>query len=161
MHFKRLKIIELGNGLKTADDFRQALRKAKCKLGDYGNDILSQPTFSISLEKVNIEIVSVRCRDLGFKSDTRIDEIFSAALTQGLRLCPAEVGPQLRLQYGDQPRDEYIRVAMEPIICSGGIPTVFLVGSDGDGLWLSATFGSTTIRWPIDTLFAFMKQWKN
>ena len=47
------------------------------------------------------------------------DDILKKGQEMGLQLCPAEVGPQLRLQYDDQPRDESLFIAMKPINLNG------------------------------------------
>ena len=64
-------------------------------------------------ERINLMVVSVR--DLGFDNDTHYDAICQRAKERGLELCPPEVGPQLRLQYLDQPLKERLFVAMKAI----------------------------------------------
>lgn len=54
-------------------------------------------------------------------------------------LCPAEVGPHLRLADKDQPCETWYWTAMEPITDSVGRPSVFCVGRLAGGeRWLSA-----------------------
>jgi hypothetical protein len=55
-------------------------------------------------------------------------------------LCPAEVAPQLRLQYPDQPPGEFLRIAMAPIATNRG-DVGFVVGNGGLGLLLIGADG--------------------
>jgi hypothetical protein len=41
--------------------------------------------------------------------------VCDAALKQGLALCPTEVALALREQYADQPEDDFLVIATEPI----------------------------------------------
>lgn len=59
--------------------------------------------------------------------------------TLGFALAPAEVGPQLRLQYFEQPLGEYLNIAMPPIETPGGKPRIFVVVNGGAGLQLVGT----------------------
>ena len=101
--FKTWKTIKLGTGLKTADDFRKALKKADCNISDWANDIIGKSAFSVSPEEVDAELVVVSVAELGFKNGATCADIYKRAEELGLALCPNEVGPQLRLQYKDQP----------------------------------------------------------
>ena len=51
-------------------------------------------------------------------------------------LCPAEVGPQLRLDYRDQPLGESLIIAMEPVNTFSGEPTILSLVNWGTGLAL-------------------------
>lgn len=141
--FKIWKTIKLGTGLKTVGDFHRALRDGGFHLGEGGNDIIHKPAFTRSPEEVEIELVRVTVAELGFKYGTTRKDIYERAIQLGLELCPAEVGPQLRLQYKDQPRGEWLFIGMEPIANSDGELVVFQVGRFSlsldlghRGLWL-------------------------
>jgi hypothetical protein len=56
-------------------------------------------------------------------------------------LCPAEVGPQLRLDYRDQPRGESLIIAMEPVNTYNGDPTILSLMNFGAGLALVGSDG--------------------
>ena len=125
------KTIKLGTGLKTSSDFYSSLEQSKMLVGDLANDILGKPTFTVSERRTYVDLVSVSVADLGFKDEAYRRDIHARALSLGLELCPAEVGPQLRLQYVDQPSGECLTIGMEAIIDSYDDPTIFTVGFDG------------------------------
>jgi hypothetical protein len=109
------------------------------KIGDWGDDILGR--IFCSQEEIDLDLVVMSVGDLGFKGSARYADICMKAVELGLELCPAEVGPALRLQYGDQPRDEWLRIAMEAIADRDGDRSIFYVERDSDDLWLSAYGG--------------------
>jgi len=145
--FKTWKTIKLGTGLKTAEEFRRVLRDGEFRLSDWASDILGKPAFKAADEETEVDLVKVTVAELGFKKGARRNQIYERAKELGLGLCPPEVGPQLRLQYQDQPNGEWILVAMEPIIDSGGGPRLFRVGRDDSGLWLSSRWGDPDDFW--------------
>ena len=134
--WKTWKTIKLGTGLKTANDFRKALRASGFWIGDWANDILGKPAFTAATKESELELVKVSVEELGFKNGATRQEICQRAQELGLELCPNEVDPQLRRQYPDQPYGEWLIVAMEPIIDSVGFLGVFGVEHDGSGQWL-------------------------
>lgn len=85
-----------------------------------------------------VDLVRVTVAELGFKKGARRDQIYGRAKELGLEFCSPEVGPQLRLQYQDQPNGDWILIGMEPITASDGCPNVFSVERwDSSELWLS------------------------
>lgn len=152
------KTINLGTGPKTADDFRRDLKAADCQIGDWGNDILGKPAFQVSPEPKTVNLVNVSGRELGFDRNATTREIWDRAQELGLELCPNEVGPQLRLQYLDQPMGERLRVAMKPIADSSGNLLVFRVDRDEDGLWLGGYRGFPDFVWCPDRRWVFVSR---
>ncbi|OGM93553.1 hypothetical protein A2935_02910 [Candidatus Wolfebacteria bacterium RIFCSPLOWO2_01_FULL_47_17b] len=151
------KTIKIGTGIKTADDFRKALKKAGCKIGDWGNDILGKPEFKTAEIKEEIDLVNISVAELGFKKGATRKDIYDRALQLGLEFCPAEVGPQLRLQYPDQPLGEWLLVAMEPITDSDGTLYVFDVECNDDGRWLNGNYGNPDYFWGGDYRWVFCR----
>lgn len=145
--WKTWRTIKLGTGLKTADEFRKAIKKAVMRIGDWGNDILGKPAFTASPEEVEVELVVASVAELGFKDGATRKDIYTRAQELGLDLCPPEVGPQLRLQYKDQPKGEWLIIAMEPISGSDGLLRVFRVEHDGGVLWLLGYYGRPGCFW--------------
>lgn len=135
-HAKVWKTIKLGAGPKTAGDFRKAIKAAGMKIGERANDILGKSAFSGTEQKVDLVVVTPK--ELGFSGNATFQDICSRAIQLGYEPCPAKVGPQLRLQNTDQPKDERLVVAMEPIADSSGRLSVFVVEHGYVGLWLHA-----------------------
>jgi len=153
------RTIKLGTGLKTADDFRQALKlkQAGCKISDWANNILGKPAFIATATEMEVDLVNVSVAELGFKEGATRKDIYDKAIKLGLELCPNEVGPQLRLQYRDQPEGERLRIAMKPIADSDGDLTIFYVVHDDDGVWLHGSNGYPDDFWSGDNRFVFVR----
>ncbi len=130
--FKVWKTIRLGTGLRTAEDFASALIKGTT-IADSAVSILNDSTFQISKDTVEVDLVRVSIHDLYARCHRGvvIQHMYIYAMSHGLELCSAEVGPQLRLQYVDQPKDEVLFVGMEEVENPIGVKNIFCVRGDG------------------------------
>ncbi len=104
--------------LKSPSVYRAALKESRYCIGDYADQILNK--MKVSETETQVDLVVKTVAELGFKGGANRDAIYARAKELGLELCPAEVGPALRLAYQDQPNGEWLRIAMEPISDSGG-----------------------------------------
>ena len=153
--FKTWKTIKLGTGLKTADDFREVLKDNGFKVSGWANDILGKSAFTVATEGIEVDLVKVTVAELGFKKGARRDQIYERAKELGLELCPPEVGPQLRLQYHDQPNGEWLFIGMEPIADSVGDLNVFYVKRNDSELWLNSDWSNPGNVWNPDDQWVF------
>lgn len=157
--WKTWKTIKLGTGIKDADGFRKALKQVGCNISDWGDGIIGKPAFKVSETETEVELIVVSVGELGFKEGATRADIYKRAQEQGLGLCPNEVGPQLRLQYKDQPKGEWLLIAMEPISGSVGGLRVFFVGRRGDGeQWLCDRSGDPDSFWSADDRWVFLRR---
>ncbi|SRR6266700_1464148 len=127
------KTIKLG-AHKNDTALRDAIEYAGMKLDNWGRSLLRRT--DTATEETDVDLVVVSAAELGFKKGAKYSEICARALELGLELCPAEVGPALRLAYKDQPRGEWLLIAMNAISGSDGDLRVFIVEHDRDELWL-------------------------
>jgi hypothetical protein len=147
------KTITIGNIAR--DNFIPTLKERGINISDWSADMMEQSAFTVANQKEQIDLVNVSITELGFDEATRYDAICARAKKHGLELCPPEVGPQLRLQYLDQPLGEWLRVAIEAIRDSDGDLNVFSVEHDDGGLWLISDYGRPNSTWPPDRRFIF------
>jgi hypothetical protein len=77
--------------------------------------ILARPAFAMNPAEVDVDLVVVSAAEPGTPTETSLADVYARAQERGLALAPAEVGPQLRLQYFDQPIGEFLHVGMNPI----------------------------------------------
>jgi hypothetical protein len=156
--WKTWMTIKLGT-LKNVEEIRQALKADGNNIGDWANDILGKPAFTVSVDEQDVELVNVSVEELGFKQGACYADICKRAFELGLDLCPAEVGPQLRLQYKDQPKGTYVVVAMNAITGSGGGLIVFGVERyDVGGRYLYASYGYAGHVWRANFRFVFLRR---
>lgn len=150
------KTIKIGVGSKNADEFRAALKVAGCRISDWTNDMLGRPTFTVASQEVDLDLVVMSVATLGFKKGAKQSDIYARGKELGLDLCPAEVGPQLRLIYKDQPKGEWLQVAMEPIYSAGRM-LVFGIKHDGCVLCLTSCSGYPDGFWGRDSRWVFVR----
>lgn len=150
------KTIKLGTGPKTGAEFIKAIHDARCVLGDWACAMMRDDAFTASGVENELDLIIVSNHMLGFKKATILSETFARAKEYGLPFCPAEAGPQLRIQYLDQPLRENLIVAMEPIPALSGTPNVFEVRTNHDGMRvLVGTAAMPDALYSLDALFVF------
>ena len=107
---------------------------------------------------MDVELVVVSAVQLGFKTDSvPLAVIYARARQLGFELAAAEVGPQLRLQYLDQPMGEFLIVGMQPIKTWSGEPVVLNVANGGAGLILIGQDGRDDAEIPATSRFLFVR----
>lgn len=141
----RRSILEIGG--KSSKQLEAELKEKKVNVSEYGQDMLRSKDFTTLKNPEQIKLVRLKVRDLGFKDGATTQEIYAKAEELGLELCPAEVGPNLRLQYTDQPLGEWFYIAMKQISGRDGLPSVFRLGRYGDGLWLDDSWALPADGW--------------
>ena len=96
--------------------------------------------------------------ELGFQTNTAsLADIYARARQLGFGLAAAEVGPQLRLQYFDQPIGEFLIIGMEPIRTWEGEPIILNVANGGAGLILTGQDGSADAQISVASRFVFAR----
>jgi hypothetical protein len=138
-------------------DLHRALDAANCGIGDSAEDMFAQPQFFVSPTKTETDVVCVSLAQLAI-ARASLQDIYARAQSLGLALAAAEVGPQLRLQYFEQPLGEFLNIAMTPIRTRDGKSEIFVVGNGGAGLLLTGTNtgGATEFHGPAR--FVFVRQ---
>jgi hypothetical protein len=105
---------------------------------------------------LEVELTIVSAAELGLDAEVSSQsEVYARAKRIGLELCPAEVGPRLRLDYRDQPLGDALDVAMEPVATYSGEPTILALVNFGSGLALIGSNGRSDAMVPRTRRFVF------
>jgi hypothetical protein len=150
------KTITLGRFANTFA-LRNALDAAGCGIGDLAEQILARPAFAMNPTEVDVDLVVVSAAELGTPTETSLVDVYARAQERGLALAPAEVGPQLRLQYLDQPIGEFLHVGMNPINTWSGEPVIFALVNGRAGLILIGTEKQCHAKISATTRFLFVR----
>ena len=142
----------------SRDELAKKLADGGHHVSGYAKDIMGKPAFKVVRNKTTVKLVRVTARDLGFTSESTFAEICKRAKQNDLDLCPAEVGPHLRLVYTDQPMDEWNWIAAETISDSGGDPSLFNVVRRSGGSWLGAGWAGLGGRWALGGHIVFVSR---
>jgi hypothetical protein len=135
-----------------------ALDAVGCSIGNSAGEILARPTFTLGTTKTSVELFAVSASELGFLTDTAsLADIYARAKQLGFGLAAAEIGPQLRLQYFDQPIGEFLIIGMEPIRTWNGEPVILTVANGGAGLILIDQDASANAKIPVVSRFLFVR----
>jgi hypothetical protein len=139
------------------DGYRQALDAAGMKIGDSADEILGRPAFAYERSSRSVDLVVLSLAELGVETDgATISEVYRRAMQRGLELCPAEVGPQLRLDHREQKLGDFLNIAMTPVNTYDGTPTVLTLANGGSGLLLIGRNGDSSFEAPRSWRFVFV-----
>ncbi|MFZ0065412.1 MAG: hypothetical protein WAK90_04525 [Pseudolabrys sp.] len=151
------KTITLG-AFANSFALRNALDAADCGIGDLAEEILARPAFTLASSKTEVDLVVVSAADLGLAVESAsLKDIYSRAEKLGLGLAPAEVGPELRLQYLNQPTGEFMNIGMRPITTWNGDHVIFTVANGGAGLILIGQNANAETQIPASSTFLFVR----
>ena len=151
----KIRKTRLEIGGKTSEELTQELEKENIKISGYARGMLESPDFQPQKTPEEMDLIRLKIQDLGFENSATTDQVYQRAQELGLELCPAEVGPQFRLQYRDQPMDEWEYIGMKQIADSDGNPRVFRVVRFADGEWLNDSWAFPDYRWRPSHGFVF------
>jgi hypothetical protein len=136
---------------------RNALDDARIAVGDSADEILGRPAFTFARERRQLDLVLLSVAALGFGQGGALADIHARALRLGFELCPEEVGPQLRLQYLNQPVGEFLHVAMQPQRTYGGELIDFTLANSGAGLSLLGGSAHPDLVVARNVVFVFVR----
>ena len=143
-------------GGKTVHELISELRQRRIRINVIAQSIMESSTFTTFSERQELEIIRLRVRDLDtVNAYATTEEIYKKAQELGLEFCPAEVGPQYRLQYEAQPSGEWIATGMIPVKGSDGRLGLFEVIRGKSGLWLGHNWAEPDYKWHKDREFIF------
>ena len=151
-----LKTVETNPNIKSGADAEKELLAKGFRISDVAKQMLEKTAFS--KESKEYELVSFSVASLGFPNGATVKDIFAKGQELGLELCPAEVGPNLRLQYQDQSNGEYLYLAMETITDADGYPKVWFVGRASDEAWLFNRWARPGHEWDAVRQVVFVRR---
>ena len=96
---------------KDGSEYTKDMENAGVRFYHEANVILkSLPALD---EPLKINVAAFKLSELGLSHDVTLNEIYKKAEELGLKICPPQLGPALRLQYTDQDPKEVLAIAME------------------------------------------------
>lgn len=145
--------VEIGG--KSKDQLKAALKTAGVNISSFVDDMLNSPDFVTLKNPQIMDTVRLRVQDLGLKGSLTTDQVYARAKELGLELCPAEVGPHLRLKDTDQPMGDWYWIGMKQISDRRAYPDVFYLNRPGDGVWLYDDWARPDDTWLPRPQFVF------
>lgn len=134
------KTIKLGTH-KDVETLKADIEAKGVKISEWAKYALAQPSFTMAPQECTVDLVCMTLEEMGFTTQMPLRYIYARGKELGLKLCPAEVGPQLRLQYDNQEYGEWCKIAMQPIEDNRSRARIFDVGHEYFTTWLNVTWG--------------------
>ena len=146
------------------------LAEANVELNEAAKELFASDRFTTSDTPQTLVTVEVAVRDLGFAQGATFLELCDRAVALGLCPPPIELGPQMRLQYLDQPEGYWghpvtthrappgsITVASPPLSQDEKFPKGFYLRRIKGVLWLRGYWASAENVWNPDDHLVFCK----
>ncbi|MCC6639265.1 hypothetical protein IT409_01755, partial [Candidatus Falkowbacteria bacterium] len=157
------KIHEIGIGGRSKDQLIHEIKNLGNEISKDAllmMEVMAQgEDFKASEKNQNqvLKIIELSVEDLGFSEKAFAAKVFERAVELGLQLCPAEIGPELRIKYQNQKEGEDVYVGMMPIrIGYGQDALVFSVDRRHQKSLLSIGYFSFDFRWHMNHRVVFV-----
>jgi hypothetical protein len=142
--------LELVVGGVSKSDLLRELAEQSVSLNEYARVLFDDPKFTTSPEPYSVRLVSVSLADIGLPDGGLWGDIVDRAASAGLRPCPLEVAPHLRLAYQDQPVGPYLTVVSLRLRSDDEYPNGLYLRRLEEGLWLRGYNSGPENLWPRD-----------
>lgn len=152
--FETFKEIEIGGSDK--EELLRKLDKADVKLNEYAKILFEHKDFSPSMEIEKVTLIKVNLKDLELSESCSYDDFETQAQKLGLRLCPLELAVYLRLEFMDQAKGPYLKIASERLERSDEFPKGLYLRNVDNSLWLRGYRADGFEGWPDNYAFIFI-----
>ncbi|HEY0843256.1 hypothetical protein [Methylotenera sp.] len=146
------------------------LREAQILLNPLAEVLFSDERFTTSQVRNQVEVVQVTVAALGLLEGGTFDQIIQSAASQGMALCPLELGPHLRLFMLEQaegairqPATENqaptgsITIASAELSTDEDVPKGFYLRCIEGALWLRGYCSLPGHIWSAQDVFVFLR----
>jgi len=96
-----VRTVEVGGHTKS--QLLKKLQQNSILMNKFGEKLITDEKFNTTNKIYSVRTVELKVRNLGFPEGATIPQVYKKANQVGLKLCPLELGPYLRLKYLDQP----------------------------------------------------------
>jgi hypothetical protein len=155
VRLKIWKTIQLNPFYFRGEQFCKSMKELNYYIVVQAEDMMKQSGFWVSNKRTEIDLVKISVGSLGFDEGATLKMIYRRASLLGLELLPPDVGPQLRLQYQDQPLGENLRMGMKEIQGDDDYSHIFGVCRRHNDVSLEAYFNGTKDILSPSHLFVF------
>ncbi|TSC88998.1 MAG: hypothetical protein G01um10145_707 [Microgenomates group bacterium Gr01-1014_5] len=146
--------IDLAIGGVPKEKLLQLVKDMGNQISSNAEDMLRSSNFTTIAEGQMIRLFKAPITALGFHRGATIKEVYARIDELGADLCPAEVGPDLRIQDTNQPTNDWYCIAMKQVAGSDGDPHVFLLARR-ESTWLSSISAGSDSEWSPGSRFVF------
>jgi hypothetical protein len=116
----------------TKAELLERLARQGAGINELARVLFASDRFTTSTVRTTLRTVELRVRNLGLAQGAVISDVYAGASRLGLRLCPTEAGPHLRLQLPDQPGGFVGRPVLEHRAPPGSITVASEILSDDE-----------------------------
>lgn len=148
--------VVLGKCSSVDSYYRRLLREAGRSFDNWTQELLRRESFPCMGRWAQCNLALVSAHDLGFSAGARYREICAQAEALGLMLCPAEVGPALRLQYAGREQLEWVGIGMRPIAGWNSERFIFALTFRNHELLLCGFYSHPDYFWDAEHQFLFV-----
>jgi hypothetical protein len=142
------RTIQIGGETKT--ELLARLARNGVELNEAARILFASDKFITSDVRTHLRTVELQVRNLNFPQGATISDVYATAMRLGLRLCPVELGPHLRLQFLDQPEGFLGQPVRQHCAPPGSIAIASEILSDDDefpkGFYLRRIKGTLWLR---------------
>jgi hypothetical protein len=96
-----VRTVQIGG--QTKFELLERLAENGVALNEAAKVLFASEKFMTSEVRMEVRTIELSVRNLGFPQGATTSEVYTGAMRLGLRLCPMELGPHLRLRFLDQP----------------------------------------------------------